>query len=232
MGEGDIPLWIFSVSGDSVVISNGKDAFLFLVGNGGVHLIGSWSSPLPFDDMMLWRGKLYALSKGTEVVYVLGGDGEILDSIVVPYRYLSHLLGMFRTLDGVYLDLPGDSSYSIVDGKMVVDPVFIRRRRGKFLVKDHRETFYLPGDVVSVSFIGEDSGGRKYLMVERVDGSGVETGISVLDGNKVRIEWLGQFEMEGYIPRPLEVDLRRYGAVYMLVPLNSGLRFLSWIVRN
>jgi len=224
-GEGDIPLWIATVYGDTILVSDGRHMYRFLAGDGKIYEMDEWASPVAFDDMVLWRGKLYALSRGNEKVYVFEKD-EMIDSIPILYEYLSHFLYMFRTMRGIYLDMAGDSSYSILDGRPEPDPLFIRRKENSLIVEDGGGTFHLPEGVVSASFVGEDGKGRKYILMEKSSESGVEIGAGMLEGDRVRINWLGRFEMDGYIPRPLEVN--GDGALFMFIPSGTGLRVIVW----
>jgi len=224
-GEGDIPLWLFAVSENSIFLSNGRDVFQFRAQNKAILYSGMWRAPLAFDDMDFWKGRLYALNKGDQCVYAMDSGGMIRDSFSIPYRYVSQSLYMFHDRFGVYLDMPGDSSYSVLEGRIVPDPVSIREDGG-FLVIHENGVYRLPEDVVSVSFAGEDGRGRKYLMLERTDDSGIETGIVMLDVEDLRLEWLGHFEADGYTPEP--VRIAPDGTIYLIVPVVSGVRILSW----
>ncbi len=223
--EGDIPVWMATVSGDTILVSDGRYVHRFLFTGEKIYEIDVWSSPVAFDDMVLRGGKLYALSRGNERVYVFD-DGGVVDSILIPYGYISRFLYMFRTAKGIYLDLVGDSSYSILDGRPEPDPVIIKRKGNWLILKNGGRTFRLPEGVVSASFIGEDGRGKKYILVEGSSDSGVEMGVGMLKGGEFRIKWLGQLEMDGYISRPME--LNGGGLLFMFIPYGSDLRILIW----
>ncbi len=225
-GEGDIPVEMATVSGDTLLVSTGRRIYRFRIGDGAIEMEGKWTSPVAFDDMMLWRGHLYLLSRGEGGVYVLGGDGEILDTIPIPYGYLSRFLYLFRTPKGIYMDIPGDSSFSILEKRAVPDPVAVEDAGGAFVLRKGSRTFRLPPGVVSASFVGEDGNGNAYLYLERAADSGVETGIGILGADGLRVFWAGRFEMEGYIPRPMEVG--GDGSVFLFAPADSGIRVQVW----
>ena len=225
-GEGDIPVWMATVSGDTLLISDGNRIFLFLVSDGGIEFLGKWVSPVAFDDMVSWHGKLYVLSGGEGKVYVLDGRGNVVDTVPIPYRYAGRSLYMFRCAEGVYLDMPGDSSYWILKDRPVPDPVLVGEMDGTFIIRRGEKVFHLPGGVVSASMAGEDVEGNAYLYVERALSSGVETGVGIVGADGLHLVWLGRFAMEGYIPGPMEVSDN--GMLFLFLPASIGVRVLAW----
>jgi len=224
--EGDVPLWIFTVWGDSLFVCDGGHMWIFEIKGHRFQVLERKASPVGLDDMVARNGLIYAFSRGLGKVYVLDPGNHILDSIGIPYRYAGQGLYLFRTGKGIYLDLPGDSSYSILEGETVRDPVGIHFSGNVVMVEVDGRSYRLSNGILSASFVGEDAGGRKYLFLERSNEAGVEVGMGVVDGMRVDTVWFGRMDMEGYVPRPMEVDSR--GKIYLLIPTSRGIRFLIW----
>ncbi len=225
--EGDIPVYMAAASGDTMFVSSGRDVFPFYLVDGAVRPGTPWKSPVAFDDILLWNGRLYALCRGEERVYIFTLEGRPVDSVVVPWRYMEQSLYLFAMSGGVYVELVGDSSYSITGAGAVPDPVPIGFASGKnrrLVVGYGAKRYPLPGDVVSASFIGQDGEGNLYLLLEKDSASAIWMGMGLLGPDGIRVEWLGKFSMEGYMPQVARVSPD--GRLFLFIPADSGLRVI------